>query len=95
MRGVYHVLYARADEAWRIDAYVAMQIESRRVGWSEQLERLQGSLLGYTDRENDLHMEHLLAGPMVQRWPWLRRLAATREKNHGTANNSLERTRDI
>lgn len=80
VRGVYHVLYARSDEAWRIDAYIAMQFESGEAGWSERFERLQGTLLGYTDRENDLHIEQLLAGPMAERWPWLRRLVAERAR---------------
>jgi hypothetical protein len=78
IQGIYHALYARADEAWRIDAYIAMKMEVEKVGWSERFERLQGSLLGYSDHENDMNIEHLLAGPMVQRWPWLRTLAAER-----------------
>jgi hypothetical protein len=93
VRGVYHALYAVADEAWRIDAYIAMLLEANDVGWNERFERLQGSLLGYTDRENDLHIARLLTSPMVDRWPWLGRLAASERQRDGTANTSLERTR--
>jgi len=78
VRGLFHAFYARADEAWRIDAFIAMIGEAEKLGWSEHFERREGSLLGYTDHENDLHIERLLAGPMVARWPWLRRLAASR-----------------
>jgi len=73
VRGVFHALYARADEAWRTDAYIAMNLEAEKVGWNERFERQQGSLLGYTDHENDLHMEQLLSGPMVNHWTRLRR----------------------
>ena len=73
IRGILHALYALAAESWRIDAYIAMQREGSELGWNERLERLQGSLLGYTDRENDLHIERLLASPMASRWPWLSR----------------------
>jgi len=78
IRGVYHVLYALATEAWRIDAFIAMTCEARVVGWNERFERLEGSLLGYTDLENDRHIERLLSGPMVDHWPWLRRLLNSR-----------------
>ena len=45
VRGVYHVLYAQAEEAWRIDAYIAMRLESDRSGWSERFERLRATSL--------------------------------------------------
>jgi hypothetical protein len=94
VRGVYHALYALAGEAWRIDAYIAMLEDASEVGWNERFERLQGSLLGYTDRENDLHIARLLTGPMVERWPWLARLASTQPQRSGTSNKSLQRTRE-
>ena len=93
VRGVYHALYAVAGEVWRIDAYIAMLREANDVGWNERFERLQGSLLGYTDRENDLHIAQLLTSPMVDRWPWLGRLASDQRQRDGTSDTSLERTR--
>ena len=80
-RGVLHVLYARRGEGWRIDAYIAMQYEADQAGWSERFERLQGSLLGYTDHENDLHINRLLETPAAQVFPWLKRLADS--QRHG------------
>jgi len=94
VRGVYHALYALASEAWRVDAYIAMLREASEIGWNERFERLKGSLLGYTDRENDAHIARLLASPMVNRWPWLCRLAADQGQRNGTSNTSLGRTRE-
>jgi hypothetical protein len=31
---------------------------------------------------------------MVERWPWLARLASTQPQRSGTSNKSLERTRE-
>ena len=76
VRGVYHALYALAREAWRIDAYISMLQEANACGWDERFERLQGRLLGYSDQENDLHIRRLLSSPMVDRWPWLAKLAS-------------------
>lgn len=76
--GTIHVLYARASESWRIDAYINMQMEGEITGWSERLERLQGTLLGYTDAENDAHIDHALRSPNVNNFPWLGKLARLR-----------------
>ena len=73
IRGVLHIFYAQFDEAWRIDRYIEMQIEGALNGWSESLERRQGSLLGYSEDENDLHIEKSLTDPMIQSWPWVRK----------------------
>jgi hypothetical protein len=94
VRGVYHALYAVAAEAWRIDAYIAMLGEANEVGWNERFERLQGSLLGYSDHENDLHIARLLTSPMVERWPWLAQLALAQRHRNGTSERSRERTRE-
>jgi hypothetical protein len=79
VRGVLHALYAQRIEAWRIDEYIAMQTEGAVAGWSERLERLQGTLLGYSERENDQHVDRALANPATQGWPWVRRAIASRK----------------
>jgi hypothetical protein len=80
VRGTIHVLYARKSELWRIDAYIRMKAEGDKKGWSERLERLQGKLLGYSDLENDAHIEHLLSSPHAGDFPWLRPLVQERAK---------------
>ncbi len=50
--GMRDVLFALPDQAWRIDAYVN-DILNRTRDWDEDLERLQGVLLGYEDWQND------------------------------------------
>jgi hypothetical protein len=49
MRDVFFVLPCHE---WRIDAYIE-NIINRTRGWDDDLERLQGSLLGYEDWQND------------------------------------------
>jgi hypothetical protein len=55
------VLVALADQSWRIDAYLSM--EEARTGWNERLERLQGTLLGYEEWQNDWWIEHARRPP--------------------------------
>jgi hypothetical protein len=69
-----------------------MLLEAENMGWNERFERQEGSLLGYTDHENDLHIERLRASRMVKHWPWLGRLAAARNKAHSPSHASLEHT---
>jgi hypothetical protein len=52
---VRYVLFALKDEAWRIEAMKLLLKESGKSGWNETCERMEGSLLGYTDIENDAH----------------------------------------
>lgn len=54
--GVRTVLYALPTEQWRIDAYLLLR-KSLKYGWSETCERMQGTLLGYTDEQNDIYIE--------------------------------------
>jgi hypothetical protein len=54
-----HALYALPGEVWRIDAYIAMWKQAAESGWSEELERLEGHLLGYEDWQNDLNIATL------------------------------------
>lgn len=53
------VLYALPEESWRINAYILLLKTSKKSGWSEGFERMEGSLLGYTDPQNDAYLEFL------------------------------------
>jgi hypothetical protein len=55
--GSRRVLYALSGQEWRIDAYKRLWETAKRTGWSEQLEREEGTLLGYEDWQNDIHMK--------------------------------------
>jgi len=55
-RGIIRFLYARTSESWRIDAYIAMLAAAERSGWSQEFERLEGTLLGYEEWQNDAHI---------------------------------------
>jgi hypothetical protein len=55
--GLRKVYFALPGEEWRIDAYIT-SIENRTRDWDDELERLQGSLLGYEDWQNDWWIEH-------------------------------------
>lgn len=73
VRGIRHLFYAHPSEAWRIDAYVMMAAAAAKAGWSEGLERLEGSLLGYEEWQTDAYLEHLRASPHAKNFRWLRR----------------------
>lgn len=51
--GVRQVFYARPGEEWRIDAHNLVARQLAYGPWNDTLEPLEGSLLGYTDAEND------------------------------------------
>jgi hypothetical protein len=51
------VLFAQPGEEWRIDAYLLMKKVAEHSGWNEALERMEGSLLGYEDWQNDVFIE--------------------------------------
>ena len=50
------VLYATRAETWRIEAYILLRHTAEKCGWSEGFERLEGSLLGYLDWQNDAYI---------------------------------------
>jgi hypothetical protein len=50
------VLYARPDEAWRIDAYILLWHTGELIGWNESLERMEGFLLGYEEWQADAYI---------------------------------------
>ncbi len=56
--GVRQVFYARRGEEWRIDAYILLWRQLDHGPWNETLERLDGSLLGYTDKQNNWWLGH-------------------------------------
>jgi hypothetical protein len=66
-KGIRRVLYALPGEEWRIDAYLKIWETAKRTGWSEQLEREEGTLLGYEDWQNDIHMEWRRPAPQIPR----------------------------
>jgi hypothetical protein len=54
LEGIRYILFALPGEEWRIDQYIASIIErDRSRPWDDDLERLEGSLLGYEDWQND------------------------------------------
>jgi hypothetical protein len=55
--GMRRVLYALRGQEWRIDAYILLRRTGDKSGWNERFERLEGSLLGYLDWQNDFHIE--------------------------------------
>jgi hypothetical protein len=71
VRGIRHVFYALPPEAWRIEAYIDLQLRLAPNGWSLKLERLQGRLLGYAEWQTDVHLERWRADPDAHRFPWL------------------------
>jgi hypothetical protein len=53
VKGVRYVLYARCDEAWRMDAFIIIHNTAAKIGWNEALYRMEGFLLGYEEWQND------------------------------------------
>lgn len=53
--------FALPGEEWRFERY-CMLMDSRSEGWSHEKERQEGTLLGYSDAENDAHIARLMAG---------------------------------
>jgi hypothetical protein len=49
------VLYALPEEAWRIDAMIALR--RNLSNWNSEHERQEGMLLGYTDEQNQIWIE--------------------------------------
>lgn len=51
------VLYAAKGEEWRIPAYILLQKTVIFSGWNAGFTRMEGSLLGYEDWQNDIFIE--------------------------------------
>lgn len=58
---IRRVFYALPGEVWRIRAYSLLLATAKTSGWSEGFERMEGSLLGYTDEQNDAYMSLMRA----------------------------------
>ena len=50
------VLFALPGEEWRFKAYELMWQLAEVDGWNDTLERMEGTLLGYEEWQNDWHM---------------------------------------
>lgn len=55
-QSVSWIFFAPPAEAWRINAYILMKKTAKFSGWNDALERLEGSLLGYSDEQNSIHL---------------------------------------
>jgi len=55
--GMRIVMYALPDQEWRINAMLLLLDTASKGGWSEGFERMQGSLLGYEEWQNDIFIE--------------------------------------
>jgi hypothetical protein len=57
--GLRTIYYTRKGEEWRIPAWKLISKASRKSGWNENFERLEGMLFGYEDWQNDWWIEDL------------------------------------
>jgi len=57
IKGEWSRFYALKDEAWRIPAFLLLKKLMKRHPWSDAFERMEGTLLGYTDEQNDEWLE--------------------------------------
>jgi len=55
-RKTRHILYAKVGEEWRIEAYRLLVVTAEKEGWNRGFERMQGTLLGYDDWQNDINI---------------------------------------
>jgi hypothetical protein len=58
MEGLRTVYYTLKGEEWRIPAWKLISEASRKSGWNDSFERLEGMLLGYEEWQNDWWAEH-------------------------------------
>lgn len=61
------VLYALPGEEWRIDALILLHDTARKSGWSEEFERMEGTLLGYENWQNDAFIESIYRAQKTKR----------------------------
>jgi hypothetical protein len=60
------VLYARKGEEWRVEAYILLKQTADKSGWGEGFERMEGSLLGYEEWQNDIYIATMFNGRAKQ-----------------------------
>jgi hypothetical protein len=56
--GLRTVYYTPKGEEWRVRAWRLVEQASKKTGWNETLERLEGMLFGYEDWQSDWWAEH-------------------------------------
>ena len=54
-----YVFFASREEAWRIPAMTLLLHAREKGGWNETCERIECTLLGYTDEETDAWCAHV------------------------------------
>jgi hypothetical protein len=59
IEGHREVYYTRKGEEWRIQAWKLISAASRKSGWNENFERLEGMLYGYEEWQMDWWITHL------------------------------------
>jgi hypothetical protein len=59
IEGLRTVYFTRKGEEWRIPAWKLISRASRKSGWNEHFERLEGMLFGYEDWQNDWWIEDI------------------------------------
>jgi len=65
--GIRIVLYALREQAWRIEAFILLLNTAAKAGWNEGFERMQGSLLGYEEWQNDIFIEEIFRPALRKR----------------------------
>jgi len=61
-----YIYYAAKGEEWRIRAFKLLRESSGKAGgWNEVFERLEGTLLGYEDWQNDWWLEYQARGDSI------------------------------
>jgi len=55
----HYVVYTSPTETWRANCLEFLKRGMALSPWSEGLERMEGSLLGFTDEENDIFLERI------------------------------------
>ncbi|WP_292420704.1 hypothetical protein [Mesorhizobium sp.] len=56
-QGWRRAFFSLPGEEWRIDAFLLLSKVFAKTGWNESLERMEGSLLGDEDWQNDWWIE--------------------------------------
>jgi hypothetical protein len=65
--GIAYAMYTLPDESWRAKAYVVLKRAGARSGWGAGMERVEGLLLGYTDRQIDIYLDMIFGKSAARR----------------------------
>ena len=85
--GMRIVMYALPHHEWRINAMLLLMNTAIKSGWNEGFERMQGSLLGYEDWQNDIFIERIYR-PALERGNTLRLNEKARETTISTKSRN-------